>query len=255
MRANRKLAVLRRVKYLKRHTLDLLYKITVRSIIDYGLVLYYYNCTDKEKARYDRIQYNAARLVSSTHNYTSKEKLFSELGWESIENRAYILGICMFHKIVKGETRPLLKSLLPEFNNTNHYNLRTLKPLKPFPFKGVKYSKSFFPYFTKTYNDLDKKTRLLLTEDFKLEIKKLIKPPRLKHLNTGTKYGCSLMTRIRVGRSYLKAHSYSIGLEIDNACSCDNITQETSLHYMFCTKYTEQRLLLYQRIEQIIPNI
>ena len=63
------------------------------------------------------------------------------------------------------------------------------------------------------------------------------------------------MTRIRVGRSYLKAHSYSIGLEIDNSCSCDNITQETSLHYMFCTKYTEQRLLLYQRIEQIIPNI
>ena len=78
---------------------------------------------------------------------------------------------------------------------------------------------------------------------------KLIKHPRLKHLNTGTIYGCSLMTRIWVGRSY------SIGLEIDNACSCDNITQETLLHYMFCTKYTEQRLLLYQRIEQIIPNI
>ena len=94
-----------------------------------------------------------------------------------------------------------------------------------------------------------------MTEDFKLEIKKLIKPPRLKHLNTGSKYGCSLMTRIRVGRSYLKAHGYSIGLEVDNACSCDNISQETSLHYMFCTKYTEQRLLLYQRIEQIIPNI
>ena len=63
------------------------------------------------------------------------------------------------------------------------------------------------------------------------------------------------MTRIWVGRSYLKAHSYSIGLENDNACSCDNITQETLLHYMFCTKYTEQRILLYQRIEQIIPNI
>ena len=45
--------------------------------------------------------------------YTSKEKLFSELGWETIEKRAYILGICLFHKIVKGETRPLIKSLLP----------------------------------------------------------------------------------------------------------------------------------------------
>ena len=39
LRANRKLAVLRKVKYLKRHTLDLLYKITVRSIMDYGLLV------------------------------------------------------------------------------------------------------------------------------------------------------------------------------------------------------------------------
>ena len=41
LRANQKLAVLRKVKYLKRHTLDILYKITVHSIIDYGLILYY----------------------------------------------------------------------------------------------------------------------------------------------------------------------------------------------------------------------
>ena len=74
LRANRKLAVLRRVKYLKRHTLDLLYKITVSSIIDYGLVLYYYNCTVKDKAKYAKMQYDSARLVSSTLKYQSKEE-------------------------------------------------------------------------------------------------------------------------------------------------------------------------------------
>ena len=100
-----------------------------------------------------------------------------------------------------------------------------------------------------------KKTRRLLTEDFKLKIKNLCKPHRLKHLNTGSKYGCSLMTRVRVGRSYLKAHGCSIGLETDNTCSCNNTTQETSLYYMFCTNYSEKRLVLYQMIEQIIPNI
>ena len=35
LRANRKLAILRRVKMLKRKTIDLLYKITARSVIDY----------------------------------------------------------------------------------------------------------------------------------------------------------------------------------------------------------------------------
>ena len=40
LKANRKLAVLRNVKFLKRNTLDLLYKITVRSVIDYALPIY-----------------------------------------------------------------------------------------------------------------------------------------------------------------------------------------------------------------------
>ena len=58
------------------------------------------------------------------------------------------------------------------------------------------------------------------------------------------------MTRISVGNSYLKSHGYSIGLEIDNTCPCDNKTQEAPLHYIFCTKYSEQSLLLYQKIEE-----
>ena len=40
LKANRKLSVLRNVKMLKRKTLDLLYKIIVRSVIDYALPLY-----------------------------------------------------------------------------------------------------------------------------------------------------------------------------------------------------------------------
>ena len=41
LRANRKLSVLRSVKILSRQTLDLLYKITVRSVIDYSLPVYF----------------------------------------------------------------------------------------------------------------------------------------------------------------------------------------------------------------------
>ena len=37
LKANRKLSVLRSVKMLSRQTLDILYKLTVRSVIDYGL--------------------------------------------------------------------------------------------------------------------------------------------------------------------------------------------------------------------------
>ena len=76
LRANRKMSILRRVKYLKRHLLDLLYKITVHSIINYVLVLYCYNCTEKDKAWYDNIQYDALRLVSSTLSIQVKKNYF-----------------------------------------------------------------------------------------------------------------------------------------------------------------------------------
>ena len=77
----------------------------------------------------------------------------------------------------------------------------------------------------------------------------------LKYQNTGTKYGCSIVTRILIGLKYLKAYSYSIGLEIDNACSCDNITQETLLHYMFCTKYTEHVFYFTIGLKKMIKPI
>ena len=64
------------------------------------------------------------------------------------------------------------------------------------------------------------------------------------------------MTRIRKGRSYLNAHSYSIGLADVNTCKCNDRYPETSLHYITCcTLYTEQRSILYDQIEHKIQNI
>ena len=56
LKANAKLAILRSVKFLSRATLDLLFKLTVRSVIDYSLVLYYHTLRQTEVARLDQIQ-------------------------------------------------------------------------------------------------------------------------------------------------------------------------------------------------------
>ena len=50
-RANTKLAVLRSIRYLKRSTLDLLYKVCVRSTIEFGLVLYWHTLKPTQKAQ------------------------------------------------------------------------------------------------------------------------------------------------------------------------------------------------------------
>ena len=57
LRANHKLSVLRKIKFLNRKTLDLLYKVIVRSIIDYALPIYANTLKLSEIARLEKIQY------------------------------------------------------------------------------------------------------------------------------------------------------------------------------------------------------
>ena len=98
LKANKKLSVLRSVKCLNRQTLDILYKLTVRSVIDYALPVFFNNLRQTEKARLENLQYRAAKLVTGAYHFTSKEKLNLELGWETIQCRADMLGLNIFHK-------------------------------------------------------------------------------------------------------------------------------------------------------------
>ena len=68
--------MLRTVKFLNRQTLDLLYKLTVRSIIDYSLPIYCNSLKQTELKRFEDIQYKAAKLVTGALNFSSRDKLW-----------------------------------------------------------------------------------------------------------------------------------------------------------------------------------
>ena len=74
-------------------TLDLLHKLTARSVIDYALPVY---C--KTLKQTENLQYRAAKLVTGAFHYSSKDKLNIELGWETIQKRSDILSLNIFHK-------------------------------------------------------------------------------------------------------------------------------------------------------------
>ena len=92
-------------------------------------------------------------------------------------------------------------------------------------------------------------------DDFKLYIKEKVKPNRYKHYSRGDKYRCSLLTRLRVGRSQLNQHMFTVGLSDTEKCTCTNNVKETSLHFMTqCPLYTENRQILFDKIKSFIPN-
>ena len=184
-RANKKLSVLRHVKMLKRNTLDLLYKITVRSVIDYALPVYASNLKLTELARLDRIQYRAAKLVTGALHFTNKEKLNTELGWENFQSRINFLGLSLFQKIHLYQTRPLIRRCKTPFDYEKKYLTRSKAGYSSYPNYGQQFKNSFFPYITKLWNNLDVDIQILALPEFKVKITEKLKPKKHKHFSKG----------------------------------------------------------------------
>ena len=134
-----------------------MYKLTVRSVIDYALPVYCKTLNQTEIARLEQIQYRAAKLVTGALHLTSKDKLNSELGWETIQKRSELLGLNFFHKIHLHETRPLIRNCMPKLDFEREHFLRSKGGYIPFKNIGNKFKTSFFPHHSELWNNLPKK--------------------------------------------------------------------------------------------------
>ena len=191
-------------------------KLTVRSLIEYGLIVIGNNIKVADMNKLNRIQYTAGKIVTGALHFTNRLKLEQELGWETIQQRIDILSLNFFHKVHCGMTRPLIKTCMTEINNSNRKSKGHYMIMHSF---GSNHQKSFFPFYTKQWNKLPDKMRLLPTDEFKVELKSQFSNNR-KYLHCGSKLGNKLITRLRVGRSYLKSHSFTINKVDSPACSC-----------------------------------
>ena len=253
LKANKKLSVLRSVRLLSRQTLDLLYKLTVRSVVDYALPVYYNSLRISELARLEKIQYQAGKLVTGAYHYTSKEKLNLELGWETIKNRGDFLSLNFFQKIHRQETRPLIRSCMPKLDIDRTQITRSKGGYIPFKYKGKYFDNSFFPNTVKMWNSLDKSTQYKECVEFKLDLKLALKPPIFKHFKKGSKLGNKLITRIRVGRSNLNQHKFTIGLSESPECMCHYKTESPEHYFLDCFLYLPERRILFDLIEHYVP--
>ena len=68
----------------------------VRPHLDYGDILYdqAYNASFHQKL--EKIQYNACIAITGAIRGTSKEKIYEELGLESLESRRWFRKLCFF---------------------------------------------------------------------------------------------------------------------------------------------------------------
>ena len=113
-KVNKTIGLLRKLHHiLPRSPLLTIYKSFIRPHLDYGDIIYdqAYNASFHQKL--DSIQYNAALAITGAIRGTSKEKLYDELGLETLEKRRWYRKLCCFLKIFRYKFPKYLFNIIP----------------------------------------------------------------------------------------------------------------------------------------------
>ena len=98
---------------LPRQALVTIYKTFIRPHLDYGDVLYDQAFHNSFHAKMESIQYNACLAITGAIRGTSREKIYQELGLESLQLRRWYRKLCLFYKVFKNEHPKYLFHLIP----------------------------------------------------------------------------------------------------------------------------------------------
>jgi hypothetical protein len=87
LKVSSRLSVFRRVKFkLKRSHLQTIYISFIRPLMEYGDIVWN-NIPDYLKQSLESLQLKAARIVTGATKLTSKQLLYDETGWETLQTR------------------------------------------------------------------------------------------------------------------------------------------------------------------------
>ena len=103
------------------------------------------NASTESKKTLDAIHIEAGRIISGATKLCSVEKLFVELGWDSLQNRRNKLVI--FYKIMHGLPPNYLRDLVPSLlQETSNYNLQNANNIQTFASNTNLFYKFFLPF-------------------------------------------------------------------------------------------------------------
>ena len=153
-KVNKAVGLLRKLRnILPRTTLITIYKAFIRPHLDYGDVLYDQAFNNSFKEKLESFQYNTYLALTGAIRGTSKEKIYQELGLESLRYRRWYRKLCLFYKILENKNPKYLFSLIP-----TRRSLSSARNIHNIPLVNTKHNffkNSFFPSTIIEWNNLD----------------------------------------------------------------------------------------------------
>ena len=114
----------------------------IRPHLDYGDIIYDRAYNTSFHQNIESIQYNAALAITGAVRGTSREKLYQELGFESLQQRRWYRKLCCLFKIIKNQSPSYLFQLVP---SPNRYFSRNSENIPQLRTKHDFFKNSFFP--------------------------------------------------------------------------------------------------------------
>ena len=121
-KVNKAIGLLRRLQNtLHRTSLITIFKSFIRPHLDYGDIIYDRANNTSFHQNIESIQYNAALAITGAVRGTSREKLYQELGFESLQQRRWYRKLCCLFKIINNQSPRYLFQLVPS-PNTRYFS-------------------------------------------------------------------------------------------------------------------------------------
>ena len=205
------------------------------------------------KKKIESVQYNAELITTSAIKGTCRDKIYQELGLESLADRRWSRKLIFFHKIILGLQPSYLQNYLTPYDNERPYLTRyaTQKLIKTFRGRTKAFESYFFTYCAKEWGNLSEELRNIDSiKTFKLSILNFVRPRENSVFAVHDINGLKLLTRLRLNFSHLNEHKFRHNFNdtINPMCSCGK-EPETTLHYLLrCDFYSIYRLELLNDI-------
>ena len=144
-KTNKTIGLLRKLQtLLPRAPLITIYKSFIRPHLDYGDMIYDQTFNMLFQQKVETIQYNAALAITGAIRGSSREKLYQELGLETLQQRRWYRKLCCFYKILKSQSPKYLYSIIPIHNMS--YRTRQCNKIPAINVKHDFFKNNFFSF-------------------------------------------------------------------------------------------------------------
>ena len=140
----------------------------------------------------ETIQYNTALAITDTIRGSSKEKIYQELGLETLQ-QCWYRKLCSFYKIIKSQSLKYHYSIIPTHNMS--YRTRQCNKIPGINVKHDFFKNTFFPSTIIVWNNLDWKIKNSQSiETFKKRIPSFIRPSPNSTFKCHSRKGIKLLS-------------------------------------------------------------